>query len=98
MFSGTIKQNKNLDIFAEEEYRFALNDKESINDVLKDIHCVSRYSSPYSNQMRENAGKMHASITPNTEYLSEVSPNAGKCGKNARHNNSEYGHFLRSDF
>ena len=24
------------------------------------------------------------------------SPNAGKCGKNADQNNSEYGHFLRS--
>ena len=26
------------------------------------------------------------------------SPNAGKCGKNADQNNSEYGHFLRSVF
>ena len=24
-------------------------------------------------------------------------PNVGKCGKNADQNNSEYGHFLRSD-
>ena len=29
-------------------------------------------------------------------YLSLFSPNAGKCGKNADQNNSEYGHFLRS--
>ena len=28
-------------------------------------------------------------------YLSVFSPNAGKCGKNADQNNSEYGHFLR---
>ena len=25
------------------------------------------------------------------------SPNAGKCGKNANQNNSDYGHFLRSE-
>ena len=31
-----------------------------------------------------------------TPYLSVFSPNAGKCGKNADQNNSEYGHFLRS--
>ena len=30
------------------------------------------------------------------KYLSVFSPNAGKCGKNADQNNSEYGHFLRS--
>ena len=28
-------------------------------------------------------------------YLSVFSPNAGKCGKNADQNNSEYEHFLR---
>ena len=32
----------------------------------------------------------------NMEYLSVVSPNAGKCGKNADQNNSEYEHFLSS--
>ena len=31
-----------------------------------------------------------------TPYFSVFSPNAGKCGKNADQNNSEYGHFLRS--
>ena len=31
------------------------------------------------------------------KYLSVFSPNAGKCGKNADQNNSEYGHFLRSE-
>ena len=30
------------------------------------------------------------------EYLSVFSSNAGKCGKNADQNNSEYGLFLRS--
>ena len=30
------------------------------------------------------------------EYLSVFSPNAGKCGKNADQDNSEYRHFLRS--
>ena len=29
-------------------------------------------------------------------YLSVFSPNAGKCGKNADQNNSEYVHFLCS--
>ena len=32
-----------------------------------------------------------------TEYLSVFSPNAGKCERNVGQNNSEYGHFLRSD-
>ena len=32
----------------------------------------------------------------NTEH-SIFSPNAGKCGKNGDQNNSEYGHFLRSE-
>ena len=32
-----------------------------------------------------------------TEYLSTFSPNAGKCGKNADQNNSEYWLFLRSE-
>ena len=31
-------------------------------------------------------------------YLSVFSPNEGKCGKNAEQNNSEYGHFLRSEY
>ena len=31
-----------------------------------------------------------------TKYLCVFGPNAGKCGKNADQNNSEYGHFLRS--
>ena len=30
-------------------------------------------------------------------YISIFSPNAGKCGKNADQNNSEYGHILCSD-
>ena len=34
--------------------------------------------------------------TSYTSYLSVFSPNAGKCGKNADHNNSEYGHFSLS--
>ena len=32
------------------------------------------------------------SISP--KYLSVFSPNVGKCGKNADHKNSEYGHFF----
>ena len=36
-------------------------------------------------------------IRKDTEYLSVFSQNAGKCGKNADQNNSEYGYFLRSD-
>ena len=32
-----------------------------------------------------------------TPYLSVFSPNGGKYGKNVDQNNSEYGHFLRSD-
>ena len=36
-------------------------------------------------------------IRRDTEYLSVFSPNEGKCGKNVDQNNSEYGHFLRSE-
>ena len=45
-----------------------------------------------------NDGKIqHVKSVPIfTEYLSVFSPNAGKCGKNADQNNSEYGLFLRS--
>ena len=35
-------------------------------------------------------------IQKDSPYLSVFSPIAGKCGKNADQNNSEYGHFLRS--
>ena len=35
-------------------------------------------------------------IRRDTEYFSVFSPNAGKSGKNADQNNSEYGLFLRS--
>ena len=52
--------------------------------------------SPHSVRIRENTGKMRTRITPNTDTLclSVFSPNAGKCGKNADQNNSEYGHFF----
>ena len=40
---------------------------------------------PHSNWIRRDAS-----------YLSVFSPNAGKCGKNANQNTSEYGLFLRS--
>ena len=36
-------------------------------------------------------------IRRDTPYLSVISPNAGKWGKNAHQNNSEYGPFLGSD-
>ena len=39
---------------------------------------------------------MQKPILLRDKYLSVFSPNAGKCGKNADQNNSEYGHFLRS--
>ena len=35
-------------------------------------------------------------IRRDTPYLSEFSPNVGKCGKNADQNTSKYGLFLRS--
>ena len=34
-------------------------------------------------------------VNVKTSYLSLFSPNAGKYGKNADQNNSEYGHILR---
>ena len=55
-------------------------------------HCVKSvrflsYSGPYFSR-----------IFPHSDwYLSVFSPNAGKCRKNADQNNSEYGHFLRSE-
>ena len=65
------------------------------------IHCVKRvrirtYSGPHLpafSRIRTEYGDIQSEC----RYLSVFSPNAGKCRKNADQNNSEYGHFLRSD-
>ena len=61
-------------------------------------HCVK------SVRIRSYSGPHFSCIFPHsdwiwrdTECLSVFSPNAGKCGKNADQNNSEYGRFLRSE-
>ena len=60
-------------------------------------HCVK------SVWIRSYSGLHFSCIFPHSDwirrdnpYLSVFSLNAGKCGKNADHNNSEYEHFLRS--
>ena len=65
--------------------------------LMQQLHCVKRV------RIRSYSGLQFSLIFPhsdwirrNTEYLSVFSPNAGKCGKNADQNNSEYGHPLRS--
>ena len=40
------------------------------------------------------SGLFWSEIFPHLDFV--FSPNAGKCGKNAGQNNSEYGHFLRT--
>ena len=72
-------------------------------DIEDNSHCVK------SVHIRSFSGPHFSLIFPHSdwirrdtdygvsEYLSLFSPNAGKCGKNADQNNSEYGHFLRSE-
>ena len=62
---------------------------------LYNYHCVKRV------RIRSYSGPPFSRIFPHsdwiqrdTEYLSVFSLNAGKCGKNADQNNSEYGLFL----
>ena len=52
---------------------------------------IRSYSELHFSRIRTEYGAI-----PSTEYPSVFSPNAGKCGKNADQNNSEYGLFLRS--
>ena len=52
-------------------------------------HCVK------SVRIRSYSGPHFDWIRRDTEYLSVFSQNAGKCGKNADQNNSEYRLFLR---
>ena len=52
-------------------------------------HCVKRI------RIRSYSGPHFSRIFPHSDWI--FSPNAGKCGKNAGQNNSEYGHILRSE-
>ena len=54
---------------------------------------IRSYSDPYFSRIVPHLDW----IRRDAEYLSVLSSNAEKCGKNADQNNSEYGHFLRSD-
>ena len=63
--------------------------------VRPDPHCVK------SVRIRSYSGLHFSCIFPHSDwvrrdnpYLSVFSPNAGKCGKNADHNNSEYEHLF----
>ena len=58
---------------------------------VKRVHIWS-YSGPHFSRIFPHLDW----IRRDTPYLSVFSSNAGKCGKNADQNNSEYGHFLRS--
>ena len=54
---------------------------------------IRRFSGPYFSRIF-----LHLEwIRRDTPYLSVLSPSAEKCVKNADHNNSEYGLFLRSE-
>ena len=55
---------------------------------------IRSYSSPHFSHIFPHSDW----IRGDTPYLSIFSPNAGKSGKNADQNNSEYGLFLRSVF
>ena len=70
----------------------------SRGDTPKSIHCVKSvriwsYSGPHFSSIFPHSNW----IRRDTDYLFVFSPNAGKCGKNANQNNSEYGFFLRRD-
>ena len=60
-------------------------------------HCfktvrIRSYSDPHFSRIFSHSDW----IRRDTKYHSVFSPNAGKCGKNADQNNSEYAAFLRS--
>ena len=57
----------------------------------KSVH-IRSYSGPHFSRIFPHSEW----IRRETKYLSVFSPNAGKCGKNADQNNSEYGHFIHS--
>ena len=65
--------------------------KQFIHSV-KRVHILS-YSGPNFSRIVPHSDW----IRRDTEFLSVFSPNAGKSGKNADQNNSEYGLFLSSD-
>ena len=54
---------------------------------------IRSYSAPHFSRVFPHSDW----IRRDTKYLSTFSPNAGKSGKNADQNNSEYGLFLRSE-
>ena len=80
----------------------------SISTLWRTILCTFliitlslRKNNPYSELFWSQFFLHFPAFGLNTEryyYLSVFSPNAGKCGKNADQNNSEYGLFLRSVF
>ena len=63
------------------------------SDWIRRVLRIRSYSGPYFSHSFPHSDW----IRRVTSYLSVFSPNAGKCGKNADQNNSEYGYFLRSD-
>ena len=66
--------------------------------MISDSHCVKIvYIRSYSGLHFFRIFQHSDWIQRDTKYLSVFSPNAGKCGKNADQNNSEYGHFLVSE-
>ena len=67
--------------------------------ISKINHCVK------SVRVRSYSGPLFSRIFPHSDwirrdssYLFVFSPNVGKRGKNADQNNSEYGHFLPSEY
>ena len=71
---------------------------------FKNVHCVKsvrirKYSGPhFSRIFHIRTEYWEIRISPYSIYLAVFSSNAGKCGRNADKNNSEYEHFLRSGY
>ena len=68
------------------------NGRKGENKFFSVLHCIK------SVRIWSYSGPHFSRIFRHSEYLSVFSPNAGKCGKNADQNNSEYGHFLRGAY
>ena len=60
------------------------------------MSCTLRKKCPYSELSWSAFFPHFPPFGLNTPYLSILSPNTGKCGKNVDQNKSEHGHFLRS--
>ena len=85
-----IMENKQAQHFDLMQYSALLSSMLNTNPCIKRVR-IRSYSGPHFWRIFPQSYWIRRDT-----YLSVFSPNAGKCGKIAHQNNSQYGHFLRS--